>query len=53
VAINPQQVSLADSSDGRWRNRWQLLAGRKSSQSSLENAREMEYRLIKELWAFH
>ena len=52
---NPQQVSLAYSIDSRWRNWSEFLAGRAEIVEFLTRkwANELEYRLIKELWAFH
>jgi uncharacterized protein len=52
---NPQQVSLAYSVDSRWRNRSEFLTGREEIVAFLTRkwAKELEYRLIKELWAFH
>jgi nuclear transport factor 2 (NTF2) superfamily protein len=52
---NPQQVALAYSVDSRWRNRSEFVTGREDIVAFLTRkwARELEYRLIKELWAFH
>jgi len=52
---NPQQVALAYSLDSRWRNRSEFLTGREEIAAFLTRkwAKELEYRLIKELWAFH
>ena len=51
---DPQRVSLAYTADSRWRNRAEFPAGRAQVQAFLERkwARELDYRLIKELWAF-
>ncbi|HEY4211241.1 MAG TPA: nuclear transport factor 2 family protein [Steroidobacteraceae bacterium] len=51
---NPQAVSLAYSEDSRWRNRAEFLQGRAQIVTFLTRkwARELDYRLIKELWAF-
>jgi nuclear transport factor 2 (NTF2) superfamily protein len=51
---DPQRVALAYSSDSRWRNRSEFLTGRAEIISFLTRkwASELEYRLIKELWAF-
>jgi uncharacterized protein len=51
---NPEKVSLAYTLDSRWRNRAEFLQGRQQIQAFLERkwARELDYRLIKELWAF-
>ena len=51
---DPQKVALAYSPDSRWRNRAEFLQGREAIAAFLARkwARELEYRLIKELWAF-
>ena len=51
---DPQQVALAYTPDSRWRNRSQFLTGREEITRFLRAKweRELEYRLIKELWAF-
>jgi len=51
---DPDRVSLAYTPDSRWRNRNEFLDGRKAIVSFLARKwdRELEYRLIKELWAF-
>jgi nuclear transport factor 2 (NTF2) superfamily protein len=51
---DPDAVSLAYTPDSRWRNRSEFLAGRAEIVAFLERkwAKELEYRLIKELWAF-
>jgi nuclear transport factor 2 (NTF2) superfamily protein len=51
---NPQQVSLAYSPDSRWRNRSEFLQGREEIVAFLTRkwANELDYRLIKELFAF-
>ena len=51
---DPARVSLAYSEDSRWRNRSEFLSGRPAIVAFLAAkwARELEYRLIKELWAF-
>jgi len=51
---NPEAVSLAYTPDSVWRNRAEFLNGREEIVRFLERkwARELEYRLIKELWAF-
>lgn len=50
---NPEKVSLAYSVDSCWRNRSQFIYGRKQIVEFLEKkwASELDYRLIKELWA--
>ena len=52
---DPQKVSLAYTVDSRWRNRSEFLRGRQDIVEFLTRkwSRECEYRLIKELWAFH
>ena len=51
---HPVKVSLAYSEDSRWRNRAEFLQGRDAIRAFLQRkwARELDYRLIKELWAF-
>lgn len=51
---DPQRVALAYSVDSQWRNRSEFLQGRDQIITFLERkwARELDYRLIKELWAF-
>ncbi|SFG35833.1 DUF1348 family protein [Methylobacterium gossipiicola] len=51
---DPQKVALAYTPDSRWRNRSTFLTGRPAIVAFLTDkwAREHEYRLIKELWAF-
>ncbi len=51
---DPERVSLAYSADSRWRNRSEFINGREEIVAFLSRkwARELEYRLIKELWAF-
>ena len=48
------RVSLAYSEDTQWRNRAEFLTGRPAAQALLQRKwqRELDYRLIKELWAF-
>ena len=52
---DPEKVSLAYTEDSRWRNRAEFLQGRAAIVEFLTRkwARELDYRLIKELWAFH
>ena len=52
---SPERVSLAYTADSVWRNRSEFLAGRDAIVQFLTRkwARELDYRLIKELWAFH
>jgi nuclear transport factor 2 (NTF2) superfamily protein len=51
---DPEKVSLAYSPDSRWRNRVEFARGREEIVAFLRRkwARELDYRLIKELWAF-
>jgi nuclear transport factor 2 (NTF2) superfamily protein len=51
---DPRRVALAYSADSRWRNRAEFLQGRDAIEVFLTRkwARELDYRLIKELWAF-
>ncbi len=51
----PQKIALAYSADSIWRNRAEFLQGRDDITAFLQHkwANELEYRLIKELWAFH
>ncbi|GAB3252159.1 nuclear transport factor 2 family protein [Chitinimonas naiadis] len=50
---DPERVSLAYTEDSRWRNRAEFLTGRAGIVALLQRkwARELDYRLIKELWA--
>jgi nuclear transport factor 2 (NTF2) superfamily protein len=52
---DPAKVALAYTPDSRWRNRAEFVEGREAIQAFLTRkwARELDYRLIKELWAFH
>jgi nuclear transport factor 2 (NTF2) superfamily protein len=52
---DPEKVALAYTTDSRWRNRAEFLNGREAIVPFLTRkwAKELEYRLIKELWAFH
>ncbi|KRA61224.1 hypothetical protein ASD89_04260 [Caulobacter sp. Root656] len=51
---NPAKVALAYTEDTRWRNRAEFLNGRVEVEAFLTRKwnRELDYRLIKELWAF-
>ncbi len=51
---DPHKVSLAYSPDSQWRNRAEFVTGREAIVAFLTRkwAKEQEYRLIKELWAF-
>ena len=50
-----EKVSLAYTVDTQWRNRAEMFAGRDAVQHFLQRKwkKELDYRLIKELWAFH
>ena len=51
---DPARVSLAYTQDSRWRNRAEIFEGRDRIVEFLTRkwAKELDYRLIKELWAF-
>jgi nuclear transport factor 2 (NTF2) superfamily protein len=51
---DPERVALAYTPDSRWRNRDEFLEGRAAIVAFLRRkwAKEQDYRLIKELWAF-
>jgi len=51
---DPVKVSLAYTLDSRWRNRAEFLQGRADIVAFLQRkwARELDYRLIKEAWAW-
>ena len=51
---DPERVSLAYTVDSTWRNRAEFISGREEIVRFLQRkwARELDYRLIKELWAF-
>jgi nuclear transport factor 2 (NTF2) superfamily protein len=51
---NAEKVSLAYTVDTKWRNRSSFVSNREEAASFLEAKwnKELEYRLIKELWAF-
>ena len=51
---DPARVSLAYTPDSVWRNRTEFLQGREAIQAFLARkwARELDYRLIKEVWGF-
>jgi nuclear transport factor 2 (NTF2) superfamily protein len=52
---DPERVAGAYTEDSRWRNRAEFFQGRAEIVAFLRRkwARELDYRLIKELWAFH
>jgi uncharacterized protein len=51
---DPKRVALAYSEDTRWRNRSEFVSGRAEVEAFLTRKwiREIDYRLIKELWAY-
>ena len=52
---DPARVAQAYTSDSRWRNRNEFLQGREAIAAFLDRKwrQERDYRLCKELWAFH
>lgn len=52
---DPEKVSLAYTEGSVWRNRSEFITGRAQIAEFLRQKwlRELEYRLIKEVWAFH
>jgi nuclear transport factor 2 (NTF2) superfamily protein len=51
---DPARVALAYTEDSRWRNRAEFVRGRPAIEAFLTRKwqRELDYRLIKEVWAF-
>src|SRR5262245_37619155 len=51
---DPARVALAYTPDSRWRNRVEFFEGRVAIEAFLARkwSRELDYRLIKELWVF-
>ena len=51
---DPDKVSMVYTIDSTWRNRAEFVIGRKEIVEFLKRkwARELDYRLIKEMWAF-
>jgi nuclear transport factor 2 (NTF2) superfamily protein len=51
---DPEKVSLAYTINSEWRNRAEFITGREEIVRFLQRkwARELDYRLIKELWAY-
>lgn len=51
---DPARVALAYTPDSQWRNRAEFVTGRPAIEAFLARKwdRELDYRLIKELWAF-
>ena len=52
---DPERVSLVYTVDSTWRNRAEFFSGRDAIVQFLQRKwnKELDYRLIKELWAFH
>ena len=52
---DPAKVALAYTPDSTWRNRAEFITGRAEIEAFLTRKwnRELDYRLIKELWAWH
>lgn len=52
---DPERVSLAYTEDSTWRNRAEFVAGRSEIVGFLKRkwARELDYRLIKEVWTWN
>src|SRR3569832_888739 len=51
---DPARVAFAYTTDSRWRNRTEFLEGREANEAFLRSKweRELDYRLIKEVWGF-
>ena len=51
---DPERVALAYTEDSEWRNRSEFFCGREAIREFLRRkwTRELDYRLMKELWAF-
>lgn len=51
---DPQRVARAYTVDSQWRNRTEFISGRDAIEAFLQHKwdRELDYRLMKELWAF-
>ncbi len=51
---DPEKIALAYTIDSAWRNRAQFVNGRDEVKAFLQSkwARELDYRLIKEIWTF-
>lgn len=52
---DPERVAAAYTEDTQWRNRTEFLTGRAAVLEFLKRKwdRELDYKLKKELWAFH
>lgn len=53
-SLDPERVALAYTSESVWRNRSEFISGREAIIQFLKRkwAKELDYRLIKELWAY-
>lgn len=51
---DPERVALAYTEDSEWRNRGEFIKGREAIKEFLRRkwTKELDYRLMKELWAF-
>lgn len=51
---DPEKVALAYTEDSQWRNRDEFFTGREAIKAFLKRkwAKELNYRLMKELWAY-
>lgn len=51
---DPERVALAYTADSEWRNRTEFITGREAIKAFLRRKwdKELDYRLMKELWAF-
>ncbi|MCH7681104.1 nuclear transport factor 2 family protein [candidate division KSB1 bacterium] len=51
---DPERVALAYTKDSQWRNRTEFFTGREAIKKFLRRkwAKELDYRLMKELWAY-
>lgn len=51
---NPEKIALAYTEDSQWRNRSEFVSGRAEIEAFLTRKweREIDYRLIKEVWAY-
>ena len=53
-SCDPERVALAYTPDSEWRNRADFITGREAIKEFLRRkwAKELDYRLMKEMWAF-
>jgi uncharacterized protein len=53
-SLDPERVALAYTEDSQWRNRDEFFTGREAIKEFLRRkwAKELEYKLMKELWAY-